>query len=206
MLTIDHKTTRTAKTYRMGEHDLVFIGAHSYANKGLNVDWWGGDAALRIGNYCSIAEGALFFLSNGHRTDWIASYPFAGGDDFWLAGRKIDDGMVIKNGGVTVGSDVWIGNGARILSGVTIGDGAVIGTGSIVTRDVPPFAFVAGNPARVVRYRFTPEEIAVLQRLAWWNWSEDQIRRHLPTLCASDIAALARAAAADPELAGLETL
>lgn len=198
MLTIDHKTCRTAKTYRLGDRDLVFIGPHSYANKGLNVDWWGGDATLRIGNYCSIAEGAQFFLSNGHRTDWIASYPFAGGDDFWLQGRRIDDGMVVKNGGVTVGSDVWIGNGVRILSGVTVGDGAMIGAGSVVTRDVPPYAFVAGNPASVIRYRFSDDQIVVLLRLAWWNWPEERIRRHLPLLCSSDIGDLARAAAADP--------
>jgi len=81
---------------------------------------------------------------------------------------------------VHVGHDVWIGHGAIILPGRTVGDGAVIGAGAVVTKDVPPFAVAAGNPARVIRQRF-PEEIGVrLQRLAWWHWSHEQLRQALP--------------------------
>lgn len=201
MMTIDHKTDRAPKTYRVGDLDLVLIGSHSYANKGLNVDWWGGPARLRVGNYCSFAEGVQFFLSHGHRTDWIASYPFANADDFWLRGRRIEDGVVARREGIVVGSDVWIGNGARILSGVVVGDGAVIGTGAVVTRDVPPFTFVAGNPARVVRPRFPPDLAAAVQRLAWWNWPEDKVRQYVVELCSPDIGRLVRLAEDDPDLA-----
>lgn len=189
MIKIPHKATQTPKIYKMGEHELVTIGPHTYANNGLNVDWWGGEMRLRIGNYCSIADSATFFLSHGHHTDWITSYPFARGDDYWLAGRKFPDGVVTK-GDLVVGSDVWVGNGARVLSGVHVGHGAVIATGAIVTADVPPYAFVAGNPARIVNYRFGPEVIAVLQRVAWWHWPEERIRQHLDILLSADVAKL----------------
>ncbi len=79
--------------------------------------------------------------------------------------------------------DVWIGYGVLIRSGVTIGDGAVVGMGAVVTKDVPPYAIVAGNPAKVVRYRFEPEIIEALQELAWWNWEETRIREIAPVLC-----------------------
>lgn len=186
MMKIDHKVKPTPMTYKMGEHELVHIGAHSYANNGLNVDWWGGGARLRVGSYTSIAEDVRFFLSHGHRIDWITSYPFARGDDYWLAGRRFEGGVVSK-GDIEVGSDVWIGNGARILSGVRIGHGAVIATGAIVTEDVPPYAFVAGSPARVVRHRFPPDRVEALLRVAWWDWPEERVRRHLDALLSDDI-------------------
>jgi protein O-GlcNAc transferase len=191
MLKIPHKAKPTPMTYKMGEHDLVHIGPHTYANNGLNVDWWGGEMRLRIGSYCSIADSAAFFLSHGHRIDWITSYPFARGDDYWLAGRRFPDGVVSK-GDIEIGSDAWIGNGTRILSGIRVGHGAVVGTGAVVTADVPPYAFVAGNPARIIRYRFPPEVVAELLRIAWWNWPEDRIRQHLDVLLSSDVERLRR--------------
>lgn len=205
MIKIPHKAVPTLKIYKMGEHELVQIGPHTYANNGLNVDWWGGEARLRIGGYCSIADSATFFLSHGHRIDWITSYPFARGDDYWLAGRKFPDGVVSK-GDVVVGCDVWVGNGARILSGVHIGHGAVVATGAVVTADVPPYAFVAGNPARIVSYRFPPDAVRRLLRLAWWHWPEEQVRRRLDLLLSADVVRLEAAFDADPALqAAVET-
>jgi acetyltransferase-like isoleucine patch superfamily enzyme len=78
----------------------------------------------------------------------------------------------------TLGNDVWVGAGALIRGGVAVGDGAVIGAGAVVTKDVPPYAVVAGVPARVLRYRFEPDDIAFLQRIRWWDWSEEVLRRH----------------------------
>jgi phosphonate metabolism protein (transferase hexapeptide repeat family) len=81
---------------------------------------------------------------------------------------------------VVVGHDVWVGHGAIILPGRTIGTGAVVGAGAVVTRDVAPYAIVAGNPARVIRPRFPVETADRLQRLAWWNWDQARLRAALP--------------------------
>jgi phosphonate metabolism protein (transferase hexapeptide repeat family) len=81
---------------------------------------------------------------------------------------------------VVIGHDVWIGHGAIILPGRKVGTGAVVAAGAIVTKDVPPYAIVAGNPARVIRQRFPDHVAERLQRLAWWDWSHDQLHRALP--------------------------
>lgn len=72
---------------------------------------------------------------------------------------------------VVLGHDVWIGHGATVLPGVTIGNGA----GAVVSRDVPPFAIVLGVPAKLHRYRFTLEEVAALERIAWWDWPHERL-------------------------------
>jgi carbonic anhydrase/acetyltransferase-like protein (isoleucine patch superfamily) len=81
---------------------------------------------------------------------------------------------------VTVGNDVWIGHGATITAGNTIGDGAIIAAGAVVTKPVAPYAIVAGVPAGKVKDRFPPEIAERLGRLAWWDWSHDEIHRALP--------------------------
>ena len=79
---------------------------------------------------------------------------------------------------VVIGNDVWIGESARIMAGVHIGDGAVIAAGAVVTKDVAPYAIVGGVPAKVIKYRFSPEQIEELLKIEWWNWDEEKIRKH----------------------------
>jgi serine acetyltransferase len=79
-------------------------------------------------------------------------------------------------GDIIIQNDVWIGAKSTIMSGVKISNGALVGACSVVTKDVPPFAIVAGNPAKVVKYRFTEEQIEKLLSIAWWNWDEQKIK------------------------------
>ncbi|OPL08852.1 MAG: chloramphenicol acetyltransferase [delta proteobacterium ML8_F1] len=79
----------------------------------------------------------------------------------------------------TIGHDTWIGHGAMIKPGIVVGNGAVVGQGAVVTRDVPPYAIVAGNPARILRYRFGDNTIDSLQAIAWWDWSDEKIKTFL---------------------------
>lgn len=81
-------------------------------------------------------------------------------------------------GEVVIGHGVWIGDSVIILPGVTVGNGAVIGAGSVVTRPIPPYAIAVGNPARVVKYRFSPEVVALLEAVDWWSWDVEKIRRN----------------------------
>jgi virginiamycin A acetyltransferase len=92
-----------------------------------------------------------------------------------------------------IGNDVWTGWKSTIMPGVTVGDGAVIGACAVVTRDVPPYAVVAGNPARVVRMRYTPEEVEKLLRARWWDWDAEKITRNLAVTSGGDVSALAAA-------------
>jgi acetyltransferase-like isoleucine patch superfamily enzyme len=160
------------------EAGRLTVGSHTYGSP--EVLWWGEDARLDIGRFCSIADGVTFFLGGNHRPDWVTTYPFMEFEDWPEAtGRK---GHPATNGAVTIGSDVWIGNGAVIMSGVTIGHGAVVAARALVTRDVPPYAIVGGNPARVIRHRFRPAVVEGLLGLAWWTWPDDRIREALPDL------------------------
>lgn len=88
---------------------------------------------------------------------------------------------------MVIGNDVWIGVNACVLSGVRIGDGAVVGACSVVTRDVPPYAIVAGNPARLVRKRFDDETIEELLKIKWWDWDIERIKENLPLLLSENV-------------------
>ena len=87
--------------------------------------------------------------------------------------HKLEDLALTK-----IGNDVWIGRSAIVLSGTSIGNGAVIGAGSVVTKDVPDYAIVAGNPAKLIRYRFDEQTIKELQSLKWWDWPDEKIERY----------------------------
>ena len=85
-------------------------------------------------------------------------------------------GHPTSKGNINIENDVWIGAYSTIMSGVKIGNGAVIGASSVVTKDIPPYAIVAGNPAKIIKYRFTEEQIVSLLKIEWWNWDEYKIK------------------------------
>ena len=133
------------------------------------------ESVVRIGNYSSLAGGITFYVDGNHRIDHASTFPF------YELGFNEDPRN--KNGwgrgAPTVGNDVWIGNHAAIMSGVHIGDGAVVAAHSVVSKDVPPYALVGGNPARVLKYRF-PEDIRNrFMATRWWDMPEDVVLTHL---------------------------
>jgi virginiamycin A acetyltransferase len=93
-------------------------------------------------------------------------------------------------GDTIVGNDVWIGYYTLVMPGVKIGDGAIVATRSVVVTDIPPYSIAGGNPAKVIRSRFSDETIAALLEIAWWDWSADKISRNLERIMAADLDAL----------------
>ena len=145
---------------------------------------------LRIGRFCALATGTKFLMNGGnHRMSGPSTYPFLLFGGAW-AGRFEGETNFPNRGDTVIGNDVWTGWDSTILPGVTIGDGAVIGARSVVTRDVPPYAVVAGNPARIVRMRYNPDEIARLLSLRWWDWDIEKITRNLPEISGGNLDAL----------------
>lgn len=144
------------------------IGRHSFC--GYDCDVY----RAHIGAFTSIANGVVLGGAR-HPMEWVGMSPvFYAGSDSVKA--KFSEHLLTKPPEVNVGNDVWIGRAAIVLGGVTIGDGAVVGAGSVVTKSVPPYAIVAGNPARVIRYRFEERVVRELEAIQWWHFTEDRLR------------------------------
>ncbi len=164
------------------------IGEHTYGIPIIHYYRWNEECTLTIGKFCCIALNVQIFLDGNHRYDWVTAYPFPAIID-WPEAHHIS-GVTITNGNVVIGNDVWIGQDSMILSGVTLGDGCVVGAGSVVTKSFPPYSIVAGNPATLVRSRFSEEDITSLLTMRWWDWPESHIRQHIKLLCSADIKGL----------------
>jgi chloramphenicol O-acetyltransferase type B len=148
---------------------FVSIGRRTYGVTETTVFNATAKMPVRIGSFCSIAHGVQIMADAQHVTDIVSTYSFRR--------SMFRDGIERTRfkGGTTIGNDVWIGSRAIVLSGVSIGDGAVVGAGSVVTKPVPPYAIVAGNPAKLIRFRFEEPIIESLLRIGWWNWDEAKI-------------------------------
>lgn len=162
-------------------YPLFKIGRETYGNP--KVHTWGEGATLGIGSFTSIASGVQIFLGGEHRVDWVTTFPF---NILWKEGKDIP-GHPKTKGNVQIGNDVWIATEAIIMSGVTIGDGAVIGARAVVTKDVPPYTIVAGNPAAIIKKRFDDKTIQRLLKIRWWDWEDSKIREALPLMLNNEI-------------------
>ena len=146
----------------------------------------------RIGKFCSIADNLQFIAKGTHMINWVTTYPF---QEIWNMDVPLYEIKGIQGvstdtppaSPIVIGNDVWIASNVKIKQGVTIGDGAVLATECFVTKDVPPYALVGGNPAKIIRYRFTEEQIQALQEIKWWDWEDSKIRAFVPLMVSDNI-------------------
>jgi virginiamycin A acetyltransferase len=145
---------------------------------------------LVIGKFCALAKGVKFIMNGAnHKMSGFSTYPFQIFGNGWERVMPEPNELPFK-GDTVIGNDVWIGYEAVIMAGVKIGDGAIIAAKSVVTKNVPPYTIVGGNPANVLRQRFSDETIKILLDIAWWNWDIDKITRNLEKIVGADIEAL----------------
>jgi virginiamycin A acetyltransferase len=161
-----------------------------------------GPERLIIGRFCAIASDVRFLMPGANHADLGPStFPFG------VFGPPWDTTMDIvmsapSRGDTVVGHDVWLGYSALVLPGVTIGHGAVVAAASVVASDVPPYAVVGGNPARVIRSRFSEEDVERLLRAAWWNWPIELVTQSARAIMSGTAAELERIAAEHSAQAG----
>lgn len=177
----------------------IIVGDYTYyddfedvANFEKNVKYhfeFTGDKLI-IGKFCMIASGASFIMNGAnHLTDAISTYPFAIFGEDWSGAME---GKSYPNkGDLIIGHDVWIGHNATLMAGINVGHGAIIAANATVVKDVPPYGIVGGNPAKVIKMRFSDEVIKRLLHQAWWDWPLEKISRNVTILTSNDIDALA---------------
>ncbi|WP_341764549.1 CatB-related O-acetyltransferase [Candidatus Tisiphia endosymbiont of Beris chalybata] len=143
---------------------------------------------LTIGKFCSIARGTTFIADDmNHPMDGFSTYPFY---NFERWNNYTPNPGKSRN--TIVGNDVWFGTNAVVMPGVTIGDGAIIGAGALVTKDVPAYFIVGGNPSQIIRQRFSEEIIEELLRIRWWDWEYNKITRNIEHIVGNDITQLTK--------------
>lgn len=147
----------------------------------------------RIGNYCSISPGLRFSFFGKHNYNWITTYPFYDFYQKWkfdvppLWNKGSPNVSKIQPVPIIIENDVWIAKNVTIKENVRVSNGAVVAMGSLVTKDVPPYAIVGGNPARLIKFRFNEKQIEDLLKIAWWNWNDEEVAKMLPLLLSEDI-------------------
>lgn len=143
------------------------LGAYSYISQNCLVN------KTQIGKFCSIGMGTYIGLWEHNMAVSTHSFYLYETSGNFVRGYKDYDKCVLKT---YIGNDVWVGANSVVLKGRTIGDGAIVGAGSVVTRDIPPYAIAVGNPAKIVKFRFAPEDIDFLLTLQWWNAPRDVLQ------------------------------
>ncbi len=140
---------------------------------------------LIIGRYCSIASGVQFMMcgTQGHNYNWIATHPLIDIDGSHFPGHQ-------WKGDTVIGNDVWLGAECLIMPGIKIADGAVIAARAVVTKNIGPYEIWGGNPARLIKKRFSDQEIDKILQIKWWDWNLDTLERNIQYLRSSDVETL----------------
>lgn len=169
------------------------VGGHGKFEAGRRTYWfgdcrftaWKSIDEISVGSFCSLASGVLLQAGGNHDVSAVSTYPFSMIDRWQEWNAEVQPAQHLR-----IGNDVWVGAHAMVLGDVEIGDGAVIGAGAVVVRDVPPYSVAVGAPARVVRQRFSDEDIAALLELRWWEWPDERVLEAEPCLRADDVGSL----------------
>ena len=160
----------------------------TYFDRNVNIISWSDEYHIHLGKYNSIGRDCNFFLHANHRPDWVTtSSMLLGPVNKDIENMMFDMGHPSWKGDIIVENDVWIGAKSTIMSGIKIGNGAVIGATATVTKDVPPYAIVVGNPGKIIKYRFTETQIEKLLAIKWWDWSEQKIISEYRNMWSTDI-------------------
>ena len=177
------------------DHPNITIGDYTYLNdSGAPKDYAahlapylfpGAPEHLKIGKFCQIAQGVQFITATAnHPMAGISTYPFA----IFDPPRFMTYRSSLPRGKDTlIGNDCWIGREAMLLPGASLGNGVIVGARAVVSGSFPDYAIVAGNPARIIRMRFSDEQIMTLNRICWWDWDIEQIESAIETIESADI-------------------
>ncbi len=166
------KTSKKVKPYEAYQVPFYCsVGSYTYGFNPKNVLHHSASRKerLKIGRFCSIAPNVMFILSSNHPYKGLSTYPFK----VMLLDHEFE---AVSKGDIVIKDDVWLGINSIILSGVTIGQGAVVAAGAVVTKDVPPYAIVGGNPAKIIKYRFEPEIIEKLVKFDYSKLTEEKVK------------------------------
>ena len=186
---------------RVIDHPNIEIGDYTYFHdaSGIPEDYAariapylfpGAPERLKIGKFCQIAQGAQFITATAnHLMDGISTYPFGVFDPVRFAGYRA---QLPAGQDTVVGNDCWLGRDATLLPGARLGNGVIVGARAVVAGTVPDYAVVGGNPARIIRMRFPADRIAVLNRIAWWDWPVERIDAATPVIERGDVDALSQ--------------
>jgi lipopolysaccharide transport system ATP-binding protein len=160
----------------------------TYFDRNVNIISWSNKYHIHLGKYNSIGRDCNFFLHANHRPDWVTtSSMLLGPVNKDIENMMFDMGHPSCKGDIIIENDVWIGAKSTIMSGVKISNGAIIGATATVTKDVPPYAIVVGNPGKIVKYRFTEKQIEMLLAIKWWEWNEEKIKSQYLNMWSTDI-------------------
>lgn len=147
------------------------VGRFTYISADTKVN------RAKIGAFCSIAQECIIGGLAKHPTDWLSTHPAFFSTKMQANYTFSDSDQIEELGRVEIGNDVWIGARAMILDGCCVGTGAIVAAGAVVVKDVPPYAIVGGVPAKLICYRFQPEEIKFILASKWWDLSLEKLAK-----------------------------
>ena len=165
--------------------DFTYIADSDFESHVTHLYEWNGDKLI-IGKFCQIAAGVEFVMNGAnHQMNAVSTFPFYTLEG-WDMAAPLKKDLPLK-GDTVIGNDVWIGQNAVIMPGVHIGDGAIIGANAVVASNIAPYTINVGNPCRTIKKRFDDELIELLEKIAWWDKSIEEINKLIPILTSSDL-------------------